>query len=199
MYALTPDVPLGPFEGVPVTVWSAQSKQARLHASSSCSFLRSARATRQQVRLDASTVDRMCSQCGSYRSWARPGTGLDIFLEAVSGLGLLYELDSYTEADEDSYSEDDVRRAAALLRSKVHDHQCNTPEQEIEEDEEAEEELSDALNVRRTVLSEWRAAFISLARVHQIAEPFPWLKPWMRERLIPKIDRMENCRIRQSS
>jgi hypothetical protein len=40
---LTSDVPLGPFEGTTITVWSCQGKQAKLHATPSCSYLRSAR------------------------------------------------------------------------------------------------------------------------------------------------------------
>ncbi|MEJ8653773.1 hypothetical protein WKI65_38425 [Streptomyces sp. MS1.AVA.3] len=105
---LAPDVPLGPFEGSPITVWSAQGKQAKLHASSSCSYLRSARATEREVYLGASVVARMCPQCGAYSSWARPGTGLAVFLDTLTGLGLLYELDSFRDADEDAFGDEEV-------------------------------------------------------------------------------------------
>jgi hypothetical protein len=33
---LIPDVPLGPFEGMPVTAYAAQSLTAKLHASKDC-------------------------------------------------------------------------------------------------------------------------------------------------------------------
>ena len=70
---LTSDVPLGPFEGTTITVWSGQGKQAKLHATPSCSYLRSARGVERTVHLDAAVVGRMCPQCGTYGSWARPG------------------------------------------------------------------------------------------------------------------------------
>ncbi|MFI1654797.1 hypothetical protein ACH4ZU_07625 [Streptomyces sp. NPDC020472] len=192
---LTPDVPLGPFEGSSVTVWSAQSKQARLHASPSCSALHSSQPVRQRVGLDPVTVGRMCTRCAEYRSWARPGTGLHLFLEAVTGLGLLSELDSYTQADQDSYGDDDVHQAAAALHERARVSRLITSAgQETEDDEEAEEALSDALHVRQTVLSEWRAALTSLHRAHQVVDLFPWLKTWAATRLTPKIDRLETLR-----
>jgi hypothetical protein len=37
---LTPDIPLGPFEGAPITAHAATGKTARLHARRDCSYLR---------------------------------------------------------------------------------------------------------------------------------------------------------------
>ena len=37
---LTPDVPLGPFEGILITAYSAASKDAKLHASRNCTRLK---------------------------------------------------------------------------------------------------------------------------------------------------------------
>ncbi|CAM5246314.1 hypothetical protein SALBM311S_02745 [Streptomyces alboniger] len=64
---LTSDVPLGPFEGTTITVWSGQGKQAKLQSTPSCSYLRSARGVERTVHLDAAVVGRMCPQCGTYR------------------------------------------------------------------------------------------------------------------------------------
>ncbi|MFI1740186.1 hypothetical protein [Streptomyces sioyaensis] len=162
---LTPDVPLGPFEGSPITVWSTQGKQAKLHASSSCSYLRSARATEREVHLDASVVARMCPQCGASSSWARPGTGLAVFLDTLTGLGLLYELDNFRDADEDASSDEEVRQAAALLHRQAPEVPTDAAAQgEAEDDDEDTtwEELQEARRVREAVFREWRGALASI-------------------------------------
>ncbi|WP_405474909.1 hypothetical protein [Streptomyces sp. NBC_00009] len=196
---LTPDVPLGPFEGSRVTVWSAQGKQAKLHAKPSCSYLRSARFTEREVRLDAATVGRLCPQCTAYGSWARPGTGLAIFLDAVTGLGLLYEMDRYHEADEDTYSDEEVGQAASILIRAAAGSEEGTPgnvEGEAEDDAEDEswEELQEARHVRETVFAEWLDALTSLTRVSQVLDHFPWLRSWARAGVQLKADHLEVLR-----
>ncbi|MBZ9645022.1 hypothetical protein [Streptomyces sp. PSKA30] len=189
---LTPEVPLGPFEGSPITVWSTQGKQAKLHATSSCSYLRSARATEREVQLNASMVARMCPQCGAYSSWARPGTGLAVFLNTLTGLGLLYELDSFRDADEDASSNEKVRQAAALLHRPAPDAPADTAAQEAAEDDEDDmwEELQEARRVREAVFGEWRGALASMHRAHQQLELFPWLSSWAEAALQLKADRL---------
>lgn len=194
---LTPDVPLGPFEGSPITVWSAQGKQAKLHASSSCSYLRSARATEREVHLDASVVARMCPQCGAYSSWARPGTGLAVFLGTLTGLGLLYELDSFRDADEDASRDEEVRQAAALLHRPAPDGPTDAATQgEAEDDvDTAWEELEEARRVRKAVFREWRDALASMHRAHQHLELFPWLRSWAEAALQMKADRLRAVQV----
>ncbi|MFE9662868.1 hypothetical protein [Streptomyces sp. NPDC005955] len=194
---LTPDVPLGPFEGSPITVWSAQGKQAKLHASSSCSYLRSARATKREVHLDASVVARMCPQCGAYSSWARPGTGLAVFLDTLTGLGLLHELDSFRDADEDASSDEEVRQAAALLHWPAPGVPTDTAAQaEAEDDDDtAWEELQQARRVREAVFREWRDALASMHRAHQQLELFPWLRSWAKAALQVKADRLRAVQV----
>lgn len=196
---LTPDVPLGPFEGACVTVWSAQGKQAKLHTKSSCSYLRSARVSEEEVRLDASTVGRLCPQCSAYSSWARPGTGLGIFLDAVTGLGLLYELDRYHEADEDTYSDEEVGQAASVLIRAASGSEESAPadaEDEAEDQAEDErwEELQEARRVREAVFAEWLGALTSLHRVFQVLDLFPWLRSWAGAGVRRKADRLEALR-----
>ncbi|MGK5450307.1 hypothetical protein [Streptomyces radiopugnans] len=194
---LTPDVPLGPFEGSPITVWSAQGKQAKLHASSSCSYLRSARATEREVYLDASVVARMCPQCGAYSSWARPGTGLAVFLDTLTGLGLLHELDSFRDADEDASSDEEVRQAAALLHRPAPEVPTDTAAQDEAEDDDdtAWEELQEARRVREAVFREWRDALASMHRAHQHLELFPWLRSWAKAALQMKADRLRAVQV----
>lgn len=176
---LTPDVPLGPFEGVAVTVWSAQGKQSKLHSKSSCSSLRSARVTEREVRLDATTVGRLCPQCTAYGSWGRPGTALAIFMDAVTGLGLLYELDRCHKADEDSYSDEEVGQAASVLFRAALGSEENAPaDGEEEAEDERWEELQEARHVREKVFAEWLDALTSLTRVYQVLDLFPWLRSW---------------------
>jgi hypothetical protein len=196
---LTPDVPLGPFEGSCVTVWSAQDKQAKLHAKSSCSYLRSARFTEREVRLDAATVGRLCPQCTAYGPWARPGTGLAIFLDAVTGLGLLYEMDRYHEADEDTYSDEEVGQAASVLIRAASGSEESAPGDavdEAEDDAEAEswEELQEARQVRETVFADWLDALTSLTRVYQVLDLFPWLRSWAGTGVQLKADHLEVLR-----
>jgi len=116
--SLAADVPLGPFEGTPVTVHSAKSKNAKLHATTTCTQLRSRDITTTQVPLNADTIGRMCSRCAQWGAWARPETGLGIFLRALGGVGLLYQLQSYTAPDpDDRWEPDEVQAAIALLRT----------------------------------------------------------------------------------
>ncbi|WP_052808508.1 hypothetical protein [Streptomyces cyaneogriseus] len=194
---LTPDVPLGPFEGARVTLWSAQGKQAKLHSKSSCSYLRSAHVAEVEVRLEAATVGRLCAQCAAYGSWARPGTGLALFLDAVTGLGLLYELERYGQGDEDTFGDEEVREAASVLLgvSSGSEEQASTGL----EDETADgvwEDLRDARHVRETVFAEWIDALASLHRVYQVLDLFPWLRSWAEPRVQRKTDHLHVLRAR---
>ncbi|GGR82572.1 hypothetical protein ADL01_23630 [Streptomyces sp. NRRL WC-3618] len=177
---LTSDVPLGPFEGTTITVWSGQGKQAKLHATPSCSYLRSARGVERTVHLDAAVVGRMCPQCGTYGSWARPGTGLAVFLDTLTGLGLLYELDSFRDPDEDAFEDEEVRHAAAVLYKPVADTPAVPGEQDDAEDDEDDtwEERQEAQRVRESVLRQWGGALASMHRTHRQLALFPWLRAW---------------------
>ncbi|MDT0438678.1 MULTISPECIES: hypothetical protein [Streptomyces] len=181
---LTPDVPLGPFEGATITVWAAPGKHAKLHATRSCSLLRSVRATEREVRLGASVVDRMCPRCAAYGRWARAGTTLSIFLEEVTGLGLLYKLDRCHEAGEDSHDDEDTTRAAALLLLDA-----SIGGEDAEEDDW--EELEEARQVREGVFADWLDALASLADVDRVLELFPWLRPWAQAAVRRKTDHLE--------
>lgn len=196
---LTPDVPLGPFEDARITVWSTPGKQAKLHAAHSCSYVRSARtATEREVRLNAEAVGRMCPKCMTHGSWAREGTGLGIFLRTMTGLGLLYEMGSYNEADEEACTDPEVTRAASLLHRTPSSGPAATsqePGDEAEdEDESAWDELQEARRVRELVFAEWHGALASLIRVHQVLDLFPWLRSWAAAGVRHKEERLEALR-----
>lgn len=118
--SLTPEVPLGPFEASPIRVWSAPGKASKLHATEHRSRIRAGHVTSSELPLRA-VVERMCPQCARYGPWGRPGTGAGLFLGALTGLGLLHELGSYGEADEDTFTDDEVKQAAALLQQAPQD------------------------------------------------------------------------------
>lgn len=182
--SLAADVPLGPFEGTGVTVWAAAGAKAKLHASPSCSFLRSSHPTQRHVALDAATVGRMCTQCARYSFWVRPGTGLAVFLECMTGIGLQYELGSYRAADEDSYSDEEIEQAALLL------HSSSREEGSVEDDDEEEDFLDQAQQVREAVFREWRGALASLQHAQQILGFFPWLREWAQPQVQSKQERL---------
>lgn len=60
---LTADVPLGPFQDKPITVHSARSKNAKLHAGTTCTQLRTRDVTTTAATFNAETIGRMCSRC----------------------------------------------------------------------------------------------------------------------------------------
>ncbi|ASY31262.1 MULTISPECIES: hypothetical protein [unclassified Streptomyces] len=204
---LTSQVPLGPFEGTAITVWAAPGPKAKVHASPACSYLRSARVTRQEVRLESPVVDRMCPQCGRYGAWARPGTGLHIFLRALTGMGLLYELHSYDAADEDTCSDDEVKQAAALLyatwdspddgpaQAAGDGMALDDPDDEAEDTEDLDwDRRQEARHLRESVFSQWHAALISLHRAHLVLDLFPWLRPWADRQLQRKTGYLQTLR-----
>lgn len=198
MYGLlAPDVPLGPFEGTALRMWAAHGRRAKLHASPSCSYLRSAQATEREARLEASTIALMCGQCATYDTWTQPGTGLGIFVGALTGLGLLYELDSYHSPEEDSPSTEEIEQAASVLDSDARDqHDAETADEGGEDtaEEEAWDALQEARQVREDVAREWANALASLQHVHQVVQMFPWLAPWAEAKVQRKRRRLEVLR-----
>ena len=86
---LTPDVPLGPFEGALVTAYSAASKDAKLHASRNCTRLKAGTVLAHEIPLNSAAIKRMCADCAMHGRWARPGTSLELFLREFRGRGLV--------------------------------------------------------------------------------------------------------------
>ncbi|MFF8646597.1 hypothetical protein [Streptomyces sp. NPDC015345] len=172
--SLTAEVPLGPFEASPIRVWSAPGKAAKLHATDHCSRIRAGRVTPTELPLRA-VVERMCPQCARYGPWARPGTGVGLFLGALTGLGLLHELGSYGEANEDTFTDDEVKQAAVLLLQAP---QGDGEDPDAGEDDDDWREGQEAQQVRDSVVGQWRSAAASLHRSHRLLALFPWLKPW---------------------
>ncbi|GGX64704.1 hypothetical protein [Streptomyces hiroshimensis] len=187
--SLTADVPLGPFEGVPVTVHSAKNKKAKLHVTSSCTQLRTDNVATAKVPLNAITIGRMCSRCAQWGSWARPASGLGIFLEALGGTGLLYQLHSYTAPDpDDGWEEEELKAAADLLQVE--------PTAEYgggdDDDADGQEARDEAEWLRDRVFAHWRDAAKSLHQARAIAAMFPWLEDWVKPKLAMKEQYLES-------
>ncbi|WP_404868350.1 hypothetical protein ACI1MP_09655 [Kitasatospora griseola] len=188
--ALTAGVPLGPFAGKPITVHSATSKNAKFHATRSCSMLRTREVVTAEVPLNAETIGRMCAQCDRWSGWARPGTGLGIFLRALGGIGLLYQLRTYTEPDQDEdWTDDEVRAAAALLRSVP-----ETDPEDEEPDEEDAQAREDAEHLRGRVRATWRGAAKSLHLAEAALSMYDWLGEWAEPTLAAKRQYLEALR-----
>ncbi|MFD3580685.1 hypothetical protein [Streptomyces sp. NPDC058644] len=113
---------------------------------------------------------------------------MGIFLGALTGLGLLYELEAYVEADEDEYGGVEVAQAASVLGVGAG---AGTGGEEDEEDWEA---VREARHVRDAVFSSWLDALTSLDRVHQTLRLFPWLVEWASARVELKTRRCEELR-----
>ncbi|MEV7124039.1 hypothetical protein [Kitasatospora griseola] len=188
--ALTADVPLGPFTGKPITVHSATGKNAKFHATRSCSMLRTRKIVTTEVPLNAETIRRMCAQCGRWSGWARPGTGLGIFLRALGGVGLLYQLRTYTGPDQDEgWADDEVRTAAALLRSAPE----IDPEDE-EPDEKGAQARENAEYLRDRVREAWSGAAKSLHLAEAALSMYDWLDEWAEPALAAKRQYVETLR-----
>ncbi|MFE4492427.1 hypothetical protein ACFRKD_08195 [Streptomyces niveus] len=184
-YSLTSDVPLGPFEGARVTLYAAGGKPAKLHAVRDCGYLRTREVGTLQVPLDASVVSRLCPRCADNGPQVRRETGLGIFLDALGGLGLLYQLGSHTGPEEDEeWNREEVEAAAALLRSPPADP--GTDEEDDDAAEEAREVRDEAERIRDGVLSEWRRAATSLHQARRTVLSFAWLEQWAQPKLLMK-------------
>jgi uncharacterized protein YukE len=180
------DLPLGPFEGTRIQVFAAKGKNSRLHASETCSQLRSPDVRALTIGLERATVERMCRQCAMWGAWTRPGSALGIFLDQVSGLGLAYQLSRYASPDEDDFQAEEVMAAARILRADQDD------------DDEAEDRWQEryaAKQMRDSDLPDrlWSAAK-SLHQAWMVIERYPWLEPWAHDALADKAAYVEGLR-----
>lgn len=187
--SLTADVPLGPFQDAPITVHSARSKNAKLHAARTCTQLRSSDVTAAEVPLNAETISRMCSRCEEWGRWAPAESGLGVFLHALCGLGLLHQLTSYTAPDpDDGWEQSEVEAAATLLRIDP------DGSGEDEEDDKYGEQYQDARKLWSIVLFTWREAAQSLHLAGSALLSFPWLAEWAEPKLAAKQQYLETVR-----
>ncbi|MEV7194590.1 hypothetical protein AB0N81_22685 [Streptomyces sp. NPDC093510] len=181
---LLADVPLGPFEGTRITLYSARGKNARLHVARACGQLRTSDVKTAQVALDAEVMGRLCSRCTEWGSWARPTTALGMFLRALGGVGLLHQLQSYTEPDEDEcWTQEEVEAAAEVLRSDAE-----------ATDDDGEDAREDAERLQGLVFSYWHRAAESLHRAQSILASFLWLEDWAQRALETKAEFLETLR-----
>ncbi|TDD34696.1 hypothetical protein E1287_16040 [Actinomadura sp. KC06] len=186
-FALPADIPLGPFEGTQINVHAAKGKSARLHADRSCSSLRTKDIRSLTLPLNAETIGRMCRHCGVWGRWARPGTALNVFLQAITGMGLCYELAIYSAPDDEECTEEDVSRAVLRLR------EGDYPPEESE-NEDLWPEFGEARSTREAVFQRWASAAESLHRALTTVRQYPWLEPWARPMLAQKSEYVEASR-----
>lgn len=187
--ALTVDVPLGPFQNHPIPVFSAKGKNSKLHARLTCTRLRADGAVSSEVSLDSDTIGRMCSSCAFHGDWGRPDSGVGLFLRALGGVGLLYQLQRYTEADpDDAVEQEEVERAAELLSTE------SVANEDEERDDEDWEVRDDAERLRESVVSAWRDAARSLHLAQATVAAFPWLVDWARPKVAVKEQYLETLR-----
>jgi hypothetical protein len=187
------DVPLGPFEGSLITVYSARSKAANLHVSRQCGQLRTSDVRTADVPLETTVLRRLCSRCAAWDVGGRPGTGLGMFLRALGGTGLLYQLHSYVEPDEDEcWTDRETREAAELLRSEE-DFGLDDDE-EMEGDPARREAREDAEALRGLIFAHWRGAGRSMHRAQAVLAYFPWLEEWAKPSLTAKMRYLETLR-----
>ncbi|MBT2400708.1 hypothetical protein [Streptomyces sp. ISL-100] len=187
------DVPLGPFAGSLITVYSAKSKAANLHVSRRCGQLRTSDVRTVDVPLETTTMQRLCSRCAALGAWGRPTTALGIFLRALGGVGLLFELQSYTEADEEEcWTDEEAGDAAALLRSEQ--DLDGDDDEGVEGGTSLAEAREDAERLRDLIFSHWRGAGRSLYRAQAVLAHFPWLQEWAKPSLTAKMRYLEMLR-----
>ena len=189
---LTPDVPLGPFEGTPLTAYASAGKTARLHASLTCTRLRTGTPRELRVPFDAATVARMCTECASWGRWARSGTAFGLFLEEFRGVEMAYHLDFCLGPDPDDPDPTarEIAEAAAVLRrgEPLSDEDGN-------HDETAWTAYRAARDLRDSVvLPAWGLAASSLLEAAGKAARYPWLSSWAAKRLERKAQYAEILR-----
>jgi hypothetical protein len=189
---LTPDVPLGPFEGAPLTAYATAGKTARLHASLTCTRLRTGTPRELRVPLDAATVARMCTECASWGRWARSGTALALFLEEFRGVEMAYQLDFCLGPDPDAPDPTarEMAEAAAVLRRGE-----PRSDEDGDHDETAWTAYREARDLRDSVVvPAWGLAASSLLEAAGRAARYPWLFSWAAKRLERKAQYAEILR-----
>ncbi|MFC9856155.1 MULTISPECIES: hypothetical protein [unclassified Streptomyces] len=187
------DVPLGPFAGSLITVYSAKSKAAKLHVSRQCGQLRTSDVMTAKVSLDEAVLRRLCTRCAARGTGGRPGTGLGMFLLAIGETGLSCHLQSYREPDEDEcWTDHEARAAAELLRAEqglgAHDGE------DEEDDASLREAREEAENLRGLIFSHWCGARGSLLEARALLAYFPWVEEWAKPSLRIKARYLETLR-----
>ena len=180
---LTPDIPLGPFEGTLITVYTA-GKTARLHATRDCSRLRADHINETKVPLNAATFKQMCADCARENRWAPSETALGMYLRAVARYALPYDLDRDTEPDpDDCVTDEEIVDAAVALQRGLSLSADDASEDDEGTDNNPWEVFQAARELRDSAAQEWCSAAESLIRAASTVARYPWLKPWASKRL----------------
>jgi hypothetical protein len=176
---LTPDIPVGSFEGVLIPVYVA-AKAARLHARLACPRLRADHVSELKVPLNAISIEQMCAECARWGRWAPPGSALGMYLEVFSGCGLPDQLASYTGPDLDDFVTDkEIADAAALLRSGEYPSTEAIGDVGDESDEDEWDAFRTARELRDSrIVPQWCSAVESLMDAAATVVRYPWLGPW---------------------
>ncbi|MBW8483890.1 hypothetical protein [Actinomadura parmotrematis] len=167
-------------------------QDGRVHSARTCPGLHEDDAPPALVPLDAALIGAMCENCAKWHHWARPDSALGIFLCALTGMGLLYELGAHLPGPSDAGPEAEIADcetadAAALLAEG---------DRPAEDDEKRWQSFSDARRLRDAAFRDWLQAATSLHRALGTVAAYPWLEPWARERLTLKAGHVEALRTR---
>jgi hypothetical protein len=191
-----------------VTAYSAMSQGARIHAARDCARLKTDKIREHAVPLNSGTINRMCALCAAWGKWARPETSLDLFLRGFRGMGLVHELNAYTQADPDDGeepTEEQVAEAAAILKASARQSEPTDDgeagdeddrDDDEDEDEESNDPVADAETLRDETVRQWCDAAKSLMDAAGPIARYPWLEPWASDYMALKARRAETLRQR---
>lgn len=145
--------------------------------------------------MDSAAIARMCASCAGRGRWTRPDTALGVFLEALLGVGLLWELNSNLDFDDEEPPRDasELQVAAANLRRAP---EAAGAEDRADEEEQYWDTFIAAQGLRDEVFGNLRYAALSMRRALDVIEAYPWLRPWAADRLDRKAQHLEVLRAR---
>ncbi|MEU7185237.1 hypothetical protein [Streptomyces sp. NPDC045369] len=178
--------PLGPFEGMRFSGYTAVSDTGLLHAVEECPQLRKASGVRVvDFALDASSLARLCKNWSC--RWAVPDDGRwPVFLDALDAVARLRPDEE--EMGEGCPGEAEVSEAACLLSRGEYPQN--------EGDEAAWERYEQARALRGDLLTLWRDTQNRLITAGEGLATCPWLRPWAEIRLAELAERAERQRLR---
>ncbi|MEU1295853.1 hypothetical protein ABZ439_25885 [Streptomyces sp. NPDC005840] len=117
-----------------------------------------------------------------------------MFLGALGGTGLLDQLQSYVEPDEDECWTDREAREAAELLCTQQDADPDDDEEGVEGDISRRKVREDAEALRGLIFAHWRGAGRSLHRAQTVVAHFPWPEEWAQPSLTVKTRYPETLR-----
>ncbi|WP_051740740.1 MULTISPECIES: hypothetical protein [unclassified Kitasatospora] len=170
---LSTDVPLGPLAGIPLSCFTASSRNGKLHGKKTCGSLRSSRTVEAVTVKLGEAAERLCGTC----FWPMPfGDPLVTFTNAVRdvlGVTSYTGPDPSPDVDFDPSKEAD---AAAVLA------QGDYPRGD-EHDEAESDRYARARFIRERHHGHWRHLHDSMLESNSAVAAHPWLATWAKPTL----------------